>query len=100
MADYLTKRKGVVKPGTMQSDRQTEASLLAFFGADKRLKEITEGDAVDFRQFLLTKGGAPDQTLWTGNCGSATGTVGRSNHPQAMLDCRADVQLRHATWAH
>ena len=59
VADYIAKRKPLVKPGTLQGERQTESCLLAFFGADKRLKDISEGDAVDFRNYLLTIGGAP-----------------------------------------
>ena len=46
-ADYIAKRKPLVKPGTLQGERQTESCLLAFFGADKRLKDISDGDAVD-----------------------------------------------------
>lgn len=59
IADYIAQRKPLVKPGTLLSDRQTEANLLAFFGANKRLRDFTEGDAVDFRNYLLTQGGAP-----------------------------------------
>ncbi len=67
LADYIAKRKPLVKPGTLQGERQTEGSLLAFFGPHKRLKDITEGDAVDFRNYLLTTGGAPIK-----RCGPAT----------------------------
>lgn len=59
VADYIAKRAALVKPGTLLMERQTQASLLTFFGADKRLRDITEGDAVDFRNSLLTEGGVP-----------------------------------------
>jgi integrase len=58
VAEYIAKRAGLVKPGTLLVERQTEASLIGFFGADKRLRDVTEGDAVDFRNHLLTVGGA------------------------------------------
>jgi integrase len=57
MADYIDKRKTLLKPGSLLIERQAELSMIGFFGATKRLRDITEGDAEDFRNHLLTVGG-------------------------------------------
>lgn len=49
---YLEKRTDV-KPGTQTFYRHTQRNLIAFFGRDKPLADITEGDADDFRRYLL-----------------------------------------------
>ena len=56
IAAYLEKRVGVVKASTLLVDRLAENSLVGFFGADQALRRITEGDAEDFRNHLLSKG--------------------------------------------
>jgi integrase len=66
IAAYIKQREPLVKPSTLRTDRQTEASLIAKFGADKRLRDITEGDAIDFRNYLLTVGGPKKKNLATG----------------------------------
>jgi Phage integrase SAM-like domain len=81
VADYLLKRAGIIKPGTLLMEHQTEASLLAFFGSDKRLRDISEGDAEDFRNYLLTSGGAPVK-----QCGSKL--VERGPAPLAEVTVR------------
>jgi integrase len=66
VADYIKKRAELFKSGTMQMERQTESSLLAFFGPNKRMRDISEGDAEDFRAFLLTTGGQDWANVETG----------------------------------
>ena len=51
---YIGGRKDV-KPRTLLNYRQAEAKLLEFFGGDKRLDDISRGDAEDFRVFLKAK---------------------------------------------
>ena len=53
LADYFDKRPDV-KSGTLINWRHTRRNLLAFFGADKPLVEITLGDAKDFMRYLKT----------------------------------------------
>jgi len=65
VADYIEKRKSTIKVSTGNTDRQTELSLLAYFGPSKRLRDITEGDAEDFRNYLLTTGGPPEKIKGT-----------------------------------
>jgi integrase len=57
LADYI-KRRSDVKPGTLLAYRQTQNSLVKRFGADKPLAEITAGDAMDFKRWLLAHGKA------------------------------------------
>ncbi len=52
LADYVTSRADV-KPGTRTNYGQVERDLVAFFGADKPLAEISRGDADAFRLHLL-----------------------------------------------
>ncbi|MBI1311365.1 tyrosine-type recombinase/integrase [bacterium] len=49
--DYVDKRTDV-KKGTLTFYGHTKRNLIAYFGSDKPLAEITEGDADDFRRFL------------------------------------------------
>ncbi len=45
-----------VKQGSVFNYRQTQESLVQFFRADKRLADITPGDADEFRVFLKNEG--------------------------------------------
>ena len=55
VGQYIAKRADV-KPNTIRNMRQAADSLIAFFGAGKRLDEITAGDAQDFALYLRTAG--------------------------------------------
>ena len=55
LTDYLAKRTDV-KQGALTFYGHTQRNLEAFFGADKLLSDITEGDADDFRHFLKRDG--------------------------------------------
>lgn len=46
-----------LKPGTTAGLRRAQSDLLAYFGADKPLREITAGDADGWRLFLLERVG-------------------------------------------
>lgn len=52
LAALLTRRSDV-KPGTAVCFEQVVQNLREFFGADKRLQDVTAGDADDFRRWLL-----------------------------------------------
>jgi len=45
-----------IKPRTRDNLHQCRRWLVQFFGADKPLREITQGDADDWRQWLATQG--------------------------------------------
>jgi|LakMenEpi03Aug12_release.lakeMendotaPanAssembly.Ray.scaffolds.fasta_scaffold46305_9 integrase len=51
-----------VKPASKEVWRQGEKGLRDFFGADRSLGDITEGDAEDYKQFLI-KAGLADATI-------------------------------------
>jgi len=53
---YIAERTDL-KPGTLANLRRAQADLVAFFGADQRLREITAGDADRWRLFLLERVG-------------------------------------------
>jgi hypothetical protein len=54
--NYIEKRGETIKPGTMQVWRLTQKNLRGFFGDAKRLRDISPGDAEDFRNHLLSSG--------------------------------------------
>jgi len=54
MADYIAGRVNL-KASTVKVLRLAEANLLEFFGADVPLREISAGDAADFREALKDK---------------------------------------------
>ena len=54
LADYLTRRIDV-KPATQEVWKQVIRNLLTHFGKDRELSSITEGDAEDFKLFLLAE---------------------------------------------
>ena len=49
---YIEGREAEVTPGTIANFRQLERKLVEYFGADRDLRTITEGDADDWRQHL------------------------------------------------
>ena len=51
-------QKKNVKPGTLLTFKQIEQNLKAFFGENKRLRDIRPVDATDFENFLFTSGRA------------------------------------------
>nr|MBC8290877.1 site-specific integrase [Planctomycetota bacterium] len=54
VALFITK-KASIKKSTQTFYGHTAANLREFFGLDKRLTEVTQGDADDFREFLVGK---------------------------------------------
>lgn len=64
LRDYMANRAALVKSGNLESsttaiDNLTADCLIEFFGAGKPLREISEGDAFDFYDWLLAEGGRP-----------------------------------------
>ena len=55
---YIAARPAM-KPNTLKNYRQTERSLVQFFGADRLLTEITAGDCDDWKAHQEAKGNAP-----------------------------------------
>ena len=51
--DAYIKSREDVKERTTDLYRQTQRSMLAFFGPEKLLRDITPGDADDFRKWML-----------------------------------------------
>ena len=51
-----------LKPRTIIKFNATKNYLIDFFGADRRLRDITSGDAADWRVFLLGRGMAENTT--------------------------------------
>ncbi len=49
---YIEGREAEVTAGTIANFRQLERNLIEFFGSDRDLRSITEGDADDWRQHL------------------------------------------------
>lgn len=66
--EYIGSRQDV-KPNTVLVYGRTCKHLVDFFGADKVLQEITEGDADDWRLYLVSQGLAPNTVNRT--CGIA-----------------------------
>jgi len=62
MESYVAKRSDV-KPGTAIVYGHTQRCLIEFFGADKPLREITLGEADDWRLFLLTDQKLAENTI-------------------------------------
>jgi integrase len=52
-----------LKPRSLDIVRRTRDSLVDFFGTDKSLKEITPGDAKEWRRYLTREGGRKGQPL-------------------------------------
>ncbi len=55
---YIAARPGM-KPNTLKNYRQTERSLVDYFGPDRLLTEITPGDCDDWKAYQEAKGYAP-----------------------------------------
>jgi len=58
LEEYVEKRKADLKDGTLIKLETTKDYLVEFFGSEKPLREITEGDADDWRLYLLAGKGA------------------------------------------
>ena len=58
---YLHTRKDV-KPGTKTFFGHTKRNLVSFFGRERRLNDITPGDADEFRVHLLVREGLSEST--------------------------------------
>ena len=55
VADFIKRHAPTVKASTVTTWRQCERLLLEHFAADTPLRAITEGDAVEWRAYLLTR---------------------------------------------
>ena len=66
---YVAGRKADAKPRTLINLDQARKRLLAFFGVDKPIREITEADAEEFYRTQLAEGLAPNTVRRT--CGRA-----------------------------
>ena len=53
LVEYVAKRRKSVKESTVTVWKHAERSLVEFFGSDMHLRDITAGDASDFRDHLL-----------------------------------------------
>ncbi len=69
VADYIARRSDV-EPGTVTNYHQVRLNLVAFFGYDKPLRDITEKDAAAFRAWLQTDERQSENTLRR-RCGRA-----------------------------
>jgi len=58
IGQYIAARPGM-KPNTLKNYRQTERALVAYFGPDRQLAEITPGDCDDWKAAQEAKGHAP-----------------------------------------
>ena len=50
--DSYINHRGDIKPGTLTNYKQTRRWLVAYFGEDKALKAITQGDAEELRSYF------------------------------------------------
>lgn len=66
---YITKREADTKVATRVVYKRTRKHLVEFFGDSKLLSEVTTGDAVDFRRYLIGEGLAENTVRRT--CGFA-----------------------------
>ncbi len=66
---YIAGRKADAKPRTLINLDQARRRLVAFFGADKPIRDITEADAEEFYRSQLAEGLAPNTVRRT--CGRA-----------------------------
>ena len=69
IAGYIERRSDV-EPGTVTNYHQVRLNLVAFFGYEKPLRDITERDAAEFRTWLETAEGQSENTLRR-RCGRA-----------------------------
>jgi len=81
-------RRADVKNSTQVNWRHTKRNLLAFFGADRSLSEITTGDAKDFERYLKTEARENRYVDKTAADGLSTETVRKriSNAKQFFQD--------------
>ena len=61
--ELIERRSSLVKASTLVRDKQTVRELRAFFGDERRLVDVSEGDAEDFRAHLLGKRGLSENTV-------------------------------------
>jgi len=52
VSDYI-QRRGITKANTLRNYERTKAHLVEYFGKSKRLRDVTAGDADEFKQHLL-----------------------------------------------
>lgn len=69
LESYIAKRTDI-KPSTEICLRQTKKNLVEFFGADKRLLDVTSGDADEFRLYLANDAELGEHTIRR-RCGRA-----------------------------
>ena len=55
LADYIAKHAPTVKPATVTTWKQCERLLLEHFPADTPLRDISEGRAIEWRNYLKTR---------------------------------------------
>ncbi len=77
-------QKKNVKPGTLLTFKQIEQNLKAFFGAEKRLRDVRPVDATDFEHFLYTAARADGK----GGLGKATVKKRIQRTKQFFLEAR------------
>jgi integrase len=73
LGDFITgyiEQRSDVEPGTVTNYHQVRLNLVAFFGYDKPLRDITEKDAAAFRMWLEKEEGQSENTLRR-RCGRA-----------------------------
>lgn len=73
LGDFITgyiERRSDVEPGTVTNYHQVRLNLVAFFGYEKPLRDITEKDAAAFRLWLEKEEGQSENTLRR-RCGRA-----------------------------
>jgi integrase len=63
IAECIERKRGAVKESTITRQKQAERLLLEHFAHDKRLSEFTEGDAEDFRNWLIKTKGMAEATV-------------------------------------
>ncbi len=61
--DDYTRKRGDVKTATSTNWGHTKRNLLAYFGEDRLLRSITEGDAEDWRRWLFTSEKLAENTI-------------------------------------
>lgn len=99
LVEYLAGRKSLVEVGkitadTLRIESVTRDCLVAKFGKSRALKAITEGDAEDFRNYLLTQGGQPVK-----RCGPATVIRKRTPLSEATTRKRCSVASKFFRYA-
>jgi len=76
VATYIESRKDV-KDSTRVKYGQAKGRLLAFFGPDKRLDDITPGDVDEFRVYLKATAGLSEETVRSRMAPAGSSSSGR-----------------------